>query len=425
MDILIYVPKITPRINYTFRQVCRRILGFNISFTTKIETFIGFKGVKFSYANQRLGNEIFIQAHGLLNEQGVNDIEISVSEWEGELYFLKTSNQSDIPYDIFAASFYLLTRYEEYLPHVKNNIGDYPAQESLGYNNNFLTKPIVNIWMKKFADVLAQKFEDVDFAHQNSNLKLIVAVERAYKYRKYGISRTIFGFLSDIFKLKLKDVFIRVKTWFKPKTDPYDVYNEIIKYKNKLGFEIFFMFQLGDYSIYTKNINFRKRIYKKLIKSMGDYCETGLMPSWEAIQDFNIFKKEIKRFEQIANHELTNIMIKDRGLNFPEFYVSLDKTDIKHDFSMGYYNELGFRAGTYTPFLFYDLNLEQASPIQFHPYFCSTRALKSENDDKLKMIIEENKKFNIQYNILVDNTDFEKDELKIKTLNLIKLILND
>jgi len=424
MDILIYVPKVTPRINYTFRQVCKRILGFNINFTTKIETFIGFKGVKFSYANQRLGNEIFIQAHGLLNEQGVNDLEISVSEWDGEPYFLKTSTQSDIPYDIFAASFFLLTRYEEYLPHVKNKITDFPAEESLGHQNNFLTKPIINIWMAKFAGILKKKFKDVKFDHQNTNLKVLIAVEKAYKYRKHGISRSIVGFLSDSFRFRFKEIYTRIKTWFIPGSDPYNVYDDLVKYRDQMGFEIFFMFQLGDYSIYTKNINHRKRVYKKLIKSMGDYCETGLLPSYEAIQNFNMFKKEIKRFEQIANHELTNILIKDRGLNFPDFYVSLDKTDIEHDFSMGYYNQIGFRAGTCTPFLFYDLNLEQASPIEFHPYFCSTTALKSESIDKLEETLNENKNIIVQYNILLDNSDFEEDKLKSKVLKFIKLIIN-
>lgn len=424
MDILIYIPKITPRINYTFRQVCKRILGFNISFTTKIETFIGFKGVKFSYANQRLGNEIFIQAHGLLNEQGVNDLEISVSEWQGNPYFFKTSNQSDIPYDIFAASFYLLTRYEEYLPHVKNRISDFPAQDSLGYQNNFLTKPIINIWMRDFAKILKDKFEDTVYTQQHTNLKMLVAVERAFKYRKHGISRSIVSFLSDTFRFRFKDIFTRIKTWLNPSNDPYDIYDELIGYRDKLGFEIIFMFQLGDYSIHTKNINYRKRVYKKLIKSMGDYCEIGLMPSYEAIQDYDTFRKEAKRFEQIANHEMTNIMIKDRGLNFPDFYVSLDKTDVEHDFSMGYYNEIGFRAGTCTPFLFYDLNLEQASPIQVHPYFCSTKALKSESNDKFREIIEKNRHIETQYNLLFDNVDFEEIELKNKILEFTKLIIN-
>ncbi len=422
MEILIYVPKLTPRINYTFRQVCKRILGFNINFTTKIETFIAFKGVKFSYANQRLGNEIFIQAHGLLNEQGVNDLEITVSEWNNEPYFFKTSPQSDIPYDIFAASFFLLTRYEEYLPHVKNEIGDFPATESLAFKNDFLHKPIINIWVKQFAKILEDKFENIDFKYKQPKVKISIGVERAFKYRRHGVSRSIAGFLSDFFRFRLKDIYIRIKTWIKPKFDPYDVYDDLIDFKREADIDMMFMFQLGDYSIYTKNINHRKRIYKRLIKSMGDHCEIGLMPSHEAIQTFHVLQKEIKRFEQIANHELYSILIKDHALNFPDFYVGLDKTALVKDFSMGYYNHVGYRAGTNSTFLFYDLNLEQASPIEINPYFCSSKALQNTEIDKIKEIVNKYKTLNLSYNLLFDNTDFEHKVSKNKIFTLTKYI---
>ncbi len=424
MDILIYVPKVTPRINYIFRQVCVRILGFSISFTTKIETFIGHKGIKFSYANQRLGNEVYIQSFGLLEEQGVNDVEISVTEWEGQPYFFKTSKQSDIPFDIFAASFYLMTRYEEYLPHVKDKNGDFPAIESLGFKNNFLTKPIVDIWMLKFTEVLKEKFEDFTPKITKEQLQVNIGVKKAYKYRKLGISRSIVGFTSDLIRFKLKDVFLRIKTWFKPDMDPYNVYDDLVKFKNKHKFRMDFMFQLGDYSLYTKNINFRKRAYKKLIKSMGDYCEIGLLPSYEAILDHEQLIKEIKRFEQIANHELKSVMIKDRSINFPEFYIGLDKTDITKDFSMGYYDQPGFRAGTSTPFLFYDLNLEQASPTEIRPYFLSSKAMKSKADEELLQIFKANKHLSISYVFLFDNSDFKEGQLKERIFELLKTLSN-
>jgi hypothetical protein len=424
MEILIYVPKITPRINYTFRQLCVRILGFDIRFTNKIETFIGHKGIKFSYANQRLGNEVYIQSFGLLEEQGVNDIEISVSEWEEQPYFFKTSKQSDIPYDIFAASFYLMTRYEEYLPHVKNENGDFPATESLGYKNNFLTKPIINIWMLRFVEVLHNKFESLEPIMPNKKLQVNIAVKKAFKYRKLGISRSFVGFTSDLLRFKLKEVFLRIKTWFKPEIDPYNVYDELVRFKTKNNFGMDFMFQLGDYSLYTKNINFRKRVYKKLIKSMGDYCEIGLLPSFEAISDAEQLRKEIKRFEHIANHELKSIMIKDRSINFPEFYIGLDKTDIVKDFSMGYYDHLGFRAGTCTPFLFYDLNLEQASPIEIRPYFMSSKGFKYSDEAELNKILENNKSIDISYVFLFDNADFKEGQYKERIFALLKNLSN-
>lgn len=420
MEILIYVPKLTPRINYTFRQLCKRILGFNINFTTKIETFIAYKGVKFSYANQRLGNEIFIQAHGLLTEQGVNDLEITVSQWKGEAYFFKTSPQSDIPYDIFAASFFLLTRYEEYLPHVKNKLGDFPASESIAYQNDFLQKPIINIWMKGFAKILEDKFDIFEFETEKPNIKMIINVKKAFKYRKHGLLRSLAGFLNDFFRLKLRGIFERIKTCINTKNDPYDVYDELIYFKKENKINMMFMFLLGDYSLYTKNINHRKKIFKRLIKSMGDYCKIGLIPSHEAIEEFNDLLKEIKRFEQIANHELDSIVIKDHNLNFPDFYVSLDKTTLTKDYSMGYYNQIGFRAGSCNSFLFYDLNLEQASPLEIHPYYCSSKAIKNLKIEDIKNTINQNNYFETTYNLLFDNADFEDQALSEKIYLMTK-----
>ncbi len=424
MEILIYVPKITPRINYTFRQLCKRILGFDINFTTKIETFIAYKGVKFSYTNQRLGNEVFIQSCDLLTEQGVNDIEISVSKWQGESYFFKTSSQSDIPYDIFAASFFLLTRYEEYLPHVKDELGEFPADTSLAFQNNFLQKPVIDIWMSKFREVLSEKFDAIEASQIQRNTNVIIAVEKAYNYRKLGISRSIGGFIADLFQLRIRDLYSRIKTWFNSALDPYDVYDDLISLKNSLGINVLFMFQLGNYSIYTKNINYRKRLYKKLIKSMGDYCEIGLLASHEGIKDIDVLNKEIKRFESISNLELESVLIKDRKLNFPDFYVNLEKTIVQKDFSMGYARHLGFRAGTCSSFLFYDLNLEQASPIELHPYFLSSKALYNVSDDRFFELINDLKSHNVNYNLLFNNSDFADEDHKKRYFKMIKFVKN-
>lgn len=422
MEILIYVPKITSRINYTFRQLCKRILGFEINFTTKIETFIAYKGVKFSYANQRLGNEIFIQAHGLLTEQGVNDVEITVSKWQEVPYFFKTSSQSDIPYDIFAASFFLLSRYEEYLPHVKDEYGEFPANASLAYQNDFLHLPIIDIWLSQFNNLLREKFDTVEVIEHQSRFNLIIAVEKAFKFRKIGISRSIVGFLADVFQFKIRDLFSRIKTWFKPDSDPYDVYDDLIELKNRLNINMLFMFQLGDYSIHTKNINYRKRLYKKLIKSMGDYCEIGLLASHEGIEDIDNLNKEIRRFENISNLELESILIKDRKLNFPEFYVNLEKTIIQKDYSMGYARHIGFRAGTCSSFLFYDLNLEQASPVLISPYFLSSKVLDNTNNKQIEKILSELDPYNLSLNLLFNNSDFADENKKKRYFQILKHI---
>ena len=115
--LLIYVKTLTPRINYTFKQVCANILGYeNRPLLQKLKSLRSNEAMKLSYGKQKMENEFFIQEAGLLNEQGFSDVDLKFYSWDKTTCFFKVSERSDIPYDIFSASFYLLSRYEEYLP---------------------------------------------------------------------------------------------------------------------------------------------------------------------------------------------------------------------------------------------------------------------------------------------------------------------
>src|SRR5204863_517356 len=83
-----------------------------------------------------------IEPCGLLFETGVMEHAIKWFEVNGSREdksykaFFKTAG--DYPFDIFAASFYLLSRYEEYLPHQKDIYGRYAHQNSLAFKENVL-----------------------------------------------------------------------------------------------------------------------------------------------------------------------------------------------------------------------------------------------------------------------------------------------
>ena len=111
--LLIYTSKTTHRITYTFKHICVRILGIEVKFTNTLEEFISHAGPKLSYGKKPLGNELFLQSYGLLNQQGFESIDISVKEWDDTKCFFSTGKLSAMPFDIFSASFYLLSRYEE------------------------------------------------------------------------------------------------------------------------------------------------------------------------------------------------------------------------------------------------------------------------------------------------------------------------
>ena len=99
--LLVYSHKITPRLKYTFKQICTRILGVPVSFTSKVEDFIAHGSLKMSYTIQPLGNEFHVRSHKILFEQGLSDIDINVSDWDKTKCFFVNGEKSDLPYDIF------------------------------------------------------------------------------------------------------------------------------------------------------------------------------------------------------------------------------------------------------------------------------------------------------------------------------------
>lgn len=373
--LLVYTHKITPRLKYVFKHICTRILGIPVAFTTTVEEFIAHKSLKMSYAIQPLGNEIFVRSHDLLFEQGLSDVEINVQDWDQTKGFFPTNERSGLPYDIFAASFYLLCRYEEYLPHVKDEFGRFTAAESLAFNNGFLKQPVVDIWAYKLKTVLQQQFKDFEFPSKTYTVKPIIDVPMAYYFKYKGLLRSLGGTINDLVRFKLKRFYHRYLVLAGFERDPYDTFKWIINKQKGSKFKFIVFFLIGVYSTYDKNINVNKKKFVSLIKSVADYCKVGLKASYFAIHDFEILKKEKKKLESIVNYELEASRNSFSKINLPESYRNLTTLEFKEDYTMGYLNEMGFRAGTCTPFLFYDLDYEVQTPLLIHSFHCIDHAL--------------------------------------------------
>ncbi len=427
--LLVYSHKITPRLRYTFKHLCTRILGVPVTFTTTIEDFIAHDSIKMSYTKQPLSNEVFIRSHELLFEQGLSDIDINVQDWDETKCFFATGEKSALPFDIFAASFYLLSRYEEYLPHVKDDYGRFTASESIAFKNNFLQQPVVDIWAYKLKAVLEEKFEDFKFTDRNYTVQPVIDVPRAYYFRKKGLLRTFGGVFNDLIRLRLGRLYQRAMVLSGFKRDPHDTFKWIINKQKNCDFKFIVLFLIGDYSTYDKNISINKKEFVSLIKSVADYSKVGLKASYFALDDIAILKKEKKAMESIINYELQASRHSFSKLNLPKSYRHLVELEIHQDFTMGYIKELGFRAGTCTPFLFYDLDYEVQTPLQIHSFHCLDSALlkyQSQLDKKeaLQRIIKQVKQVNGTFTPIFHNYSFSDDALWNGYRELFTLILD-
>ena len=424
--LLIYTPKITPRITYSFRHICTNILKIPIKFTSEIEAFVAHDGMKLSYGRQALGNEVFVQNVELLLEQGLSDIELKTQDWDGMPGIFALSESSSIPFDIFAATFYFLSRYEEYMPHVKDHQGRFPASESLAFQEGFLETPIVDVWAYKFREILQKHYPQEILPLRKFRTQNIISVTEAFSYKEKGIVRVFLGFLDDLINLRIKYVIDRVRVVIGMKHDPFDNYSRIIKFLKKHKIPLKFMFQISDFSTFDRNINPNRLEFQSLMKSMADYAEVGLQPGYYATQKVEILKKEKKRLENILKRPVESALNNKYNLMLPEGYKNMAELEFKNDYSLGYPEFYGFRAGTCTPFLFYDLNLEITTPLLLHPYALNNQATKflkeTEVEGKVWKIMQSVKNVGGTLIAVFSNEDFSEYSNAKRNYRILKNI---
>ncbi|WP_074409009.1 DUF7033 domain-containing protein [Aquimarina megaterium] len=411
--LLIHVQRITPRVSYTFKQMCKRILGLDIDLTSKIEPFIAHDGPKLSYGRQPLGKELYFQSVDLLFEHGLNDVDVQVFDWEETKCFFDVKHaDSALPFDIFAATFYLLTRYEEYLPHVKDNMGRFPATESIGYIHNFLQDPVIDIWAYKFKKVLLEKYPDLEFREKKFTIIPVFSVAQTFVYKNKGVLRSIGGGIRDLWKLQFDKLTDRIKVLIGLKRDPYDIFDFVIQLQKKKKRKAKALFGLGDYSKYEKNVGYNRPKHHTIIKHIADYIDVGLKVSYEAISDLSLLKKEKLRIENIVNRRLQYSLCSFFKIKLPEAYRNFIELEIGEDYSMGYPKKSGFRAGTCSPFMFYDLDYEVQTPLVVYSFCFASQGDREDINDlmsarkEISIYIDKVKKVNGVFIPVFSNTLF-------------------
>jgi hypothetical protein len=373
--LLIYTHKITPRFGYVAKHIFTRILGIQVAFTTRIEDFIGHKGPKITYTRQPLQNEFFIRNHELLFRVGVDPVSVQMGDWDGIPAFFKTGDRSNIPFDVFAASFYLISRYEEYLPHLRDEHGRFPPSESLAYQQGFLHLPLVEMWAYKLLSVLQERFPEIQANPQPYKFQPVIDVTTSHAYAHRGLFRSLGGLILDLSQFQFKKVWERIKVNFQLMTDPYDNFMRLIDLHKTYPVEVRFFFQFASYSTYDKNISIHNQTFQALIKSVGDYAPIGLSASYSAFNNPDLLKQEKNNLSEVIHRSVDTCRMRFNRVDIPQTYRDLALAEFQEDFSLGYTHQIGFRASTCMPFFFYDLALESIQPVRIIPFAIHDYAL--------------------------------------------------
>jgi len=333
------------------------------------------KGIKINYSADKINSdELWVVPYGLLTEQGIRKQVIDCFEWAGMKFFFATNG--DLPFDIFSASFYLLTRYEEYLPHELDQYGRYSHTNSLAYKEGFLKLPLVNLWVQMFEGYLIKNIQHSTFniPHSTFNFVPTYDIDIAYSYLHKPVWKNVAGFYRDLLQGKFEQVMERGNVYSGRKKDPFDVFDWIDSLHEKYRLQpIYFLLIILKRGKFDKNLLARSKALQKLYQRLSKIYITGLHPSWQSGTDEWLLMKELEALENIIQKPVT--ISRNHYLRFtvPHSCRRLMAAGIKDDYSMAYGTINGFRASYTLPYRWYDLEQECVTTLTIHP-FCFMEA---------------------------------------------------
>ena len=395
----IYSPHTSPRFEYICKVLFQLVLKVPYEVTNSKDVFLKAEGVKIAYGEPFEVEDILaIPDYGLLWEQEIRKpfARFDISNWQ-ELPTLFSFKGTKYPFDIFSASFYLITRYEEYNATDLDTHGRFKAVNALQYKMGAVDKPLVELWAFQLAKEIGLQSAKILNPQSFFKQQLTIDIDSAWVYKNYNISYTIKRIAKKLLVFKWGELFTMLKVLSGLEKDPGDSYNWIKEYQNKTGQKIRCFALIGNGKGVDKCIPHSNKNFQKLLKQLkAESEELGIHPSYASNSSFNRLKKEIDTLSTIAGEQISHSRQHFLKLEFPNTYRNLIKAGIKYDYTMGWAEQAGFRAGISIPFPFFDLEENLEKELQIIPFIAMDRTLK----DYMSLSPTQAKK---EVNKLIDN----------------------
>ena len=369
--LLIHVPRLTNRVGYTLNVIFHYILKVEYEITTDKDIFERHEGAKLCYGHRKVSDGVFLKSCDLLFKTTIEEQELTCVSYEGiPALFPIYDASSAFPFDPLAASFFCLSRYEEYLPHFCDMHGRFPATESVAYKECFLHLAIVDRWALMIAEKIRESYPDAYFPTRFFDFEDTFDIDAAYCYLHKGIVRTMVGFGRDLFaRHQRSEVKKRLRVLLRREQDPFDCFDYILDVHDKHpGMRLKFFPLMADYNVYDKPISYQNKEFRQLLQHLCDYAKLGLHGSYVSHDDHGKVAVESERLSSLLHRSTVRNRYHFLRLTLPDSYDVLMDNGILHDYTMGYADEPGFRAGTGTPYPFFDLDSDSETSLTIHPF---------------------------------------------------------
>lgn len=349
MSLLICTEKIYPRISYVFQHIFGNILGVDFLFCHDLERFNNHNGPKIIYSQSSFTGCLNFKKHGFIDETIIAEQDLAFADYNG-LKIPFAVNNSVFDFDVFAASFYFLSRYEEYTSLERDEHLRFEGKSSLAYKNGFLELPLIDEWAFEIASIIKERFPAFEIKQRQFTYIPTLDIDRPFYFKNEGFIKKLAKFVLGGFK-----------------KDPFDVYRQVANWDKAFNLSTIYFFLVGNKHVNDVSPGSTNKLYQSVIQQAVKTHQIGIHPSYFAALNTEEVLAEKDCLAEISKTEIGISRQHYLMLRLPETYRALIDAGIKADYTLAFADVAGFRASTCTPFFWYDLKLEKITDLTLFP----------------------------------------------------------
>lgn len=330
---------------------------------------------------------------------------LSTDEAESRLNFTYDS-------DLVAAVFFMLSRWEEYLPQEYDRFGRIKPTNNIAVKLGFSTRPVVDEWRTFIWDLLEKLDPSVKRPPaEGYRLNPTHDVDILY------FPTDILNMLGDVKNTRnpaapIKRFIHKIKG-----TNPYNTFDFLMAMSERNHVPSTFYFMADGKSVLDNKYRNTDPFLKQLVKNVRNRNHhIGLHPGFETFNDPNEFIRQKHYVENYTGQQITHNRQHYLRLRLPETLNVWEKAGIENDSSLGFTQGVGYRCGTGGSFPLFHVTERRKTKVTETPLVFMEVAIRSYADLSksradslmaLRTFKQFSQKFQTPFTFLFHNSSFD------------------
>lgn len=356
-----------PRSRWIIGHLLGSMAGWEAVEVPHREQFDALQGPKLVYGHSRGAGAFQVEPQGLLERTDMASAVPQVGVMHG-VPALFPAASGDLPFDCFSAAFFLLSRYEEYGPIARDVHGRPQATALHAAHHGYLHRPVVDEWLYLLHAAWRKADPRLPELQRSYAHTATMDADNGAMYLGRPWWRSLAGAARDLMRGKPQRVLDRMAVLVGSRSDPYAVHTAFLDLAEHAGGQANINFMASPRGPHDHAIGLETPFMKKVVRAAAERTEVGLHPGYASSHMPAHFAHEKKRLEAVLGQPVVRSRQHFLRMRLPDTYRQLEQIGIHEEHSMGLADRSGFRAGTCTPYPFFDLMADAPMALMVHPF---------------------------------------------------------